>query len=47
LAAWREKATGLLFTGREGASSMQENPYYTPRRATRPDRRLSMRVAAP
>src|SRR5580704_17978525 len=31
-AAWREKATGLLFTGRRGASSMQENPYYPSRR---------------
>ena len=31
-AAWREKATGLLFTERESPSSMQENPYYTTRR---------------
>src|SRR5580704_2066924 len=31
-AAWREKATGLLFTGWWGASSMQENPYYPSRR---------------
>ena len=46
-AAWREKATGLLFTRVWGASSMQKNPYYTARRPTRPDRRLSMRDAAP
>jgi hypothetical protein len=46
-AAWCEKATGLLFTLVWGASSMQENPYFTPRRVTRPDRRLSMRDAAP
>ena len=48
-AAWREKATGLLFTGRWGASSMQRNPFYPFGRAKRPARHflLSMRDAAP
>jgi hypothetical protein len=46
-AAWREKETGRLFTRRRGASSMQENPYCTLRRATKLARRSSMRDAAP
>lgn len=41
------KGNGLLFTGRQGASSMQENPYYAPRRANRLARHLQMRDAAP
>jgi len=40
------KGNGLLFTGRQGAGSMQENPYQTLRRAIELARRLSMRDAA-
>jgi hypothetical protein len=40
------KGNGLLFTPRQSASSMQENPYHTLRRAMQLARRLSMRDAA-
>ena len=41
------KGNGRLFTRRWAASTMQENPFHTLRRANRIARHLSMRDAAP
>ncbi len=41
------KGNGLLFTRELGASSMQENPYLTRRRAMQLARLFFMRDAAP